>query len=213
MQRRARAPPRRHRARRAPGGAPRCPAPGRAGSGRTRRRRRPSPAAVGGQGALRLAGAQVGTLGEERARLGDRRLARIGGSRRRGAMADRDGVDARRSASRCSRASAAQCASSPQPMRSSGKGSSVEKRARGQTRSPARSRRSRVSRTTLSGRRRVSGHAACELRRWAGWASSQREALARGTGSGRGSRAAARRRHRPAAASRGRRRDGRRAAG
>ena len=62
-------------------------------------------------------------------------------------------------------------------MRSSGNGSSVENVVRANAVTGPISTK-RVSRTTLAGRRRVSGQAACECRRCAGWASCEREALA-----------------------------------
>ena len=63
-------------------------------------------------------------------------------------------------------------------MRSSREREQHRERARARTRSPGPISTKRVSRTTLRGRRRVTGHAACESQAVGGLGEPQREALA-----------------------------------
>ncbi len=175
------------------GGYRRAFRPGRARSRAARRR--PLPAG-GAQGAVGLLARQVGPVGQERPRLLLGLGARVGGGGRGGAVAAPGRRRSRRCASRARWASADQCTSRPQPMRSGGKGSSAAKvsRRRAVTGPISTNRvwRPSAERTAAGdrARRRASGA------RWAGWASVEAQSARRRPGSGRGSRVAARRRRR-----------------
>ena len=183
-----------------PGGAPRCRASGRPPAGSTRRRSRPSsPAAVGDDVRWASAAVVYGRSARNAPALGDRVVAVIGGWRS-GAARGRSAVASitpMRQPCRC--ATADQCASRPQPKRSGGNGSSVVEGVARAARTPVRSRRTRVSRTTESGRRRVTSQAAWERHRWAGWASARSKRSARKTNASRKPRGSRRRRRAPAA--------------